>query len=127
MILSMPPCSDSRTRVARILDGLRDEGHRTGAGQLGAASGKSVGWRLWPLLAARGNAGGGILAEQKVWEKRKPLLRQAVQRLTLTGLPADCCAPAPETDQVIKGAGNRVQPWDELLANGLAAGGSGSY
>ena len=107
-------------RVARILDGLRDEGIEP----------VLVNWALHQesrrlaMLAfarSRGQALEAALAEQKVWEKRKPLLRQASQRLALT----DCrrllraCA---RTDRTIKGA-ETGSPWNALLANGLRLAG----
>lgn len=107
-------------RVARILDGLRDEGIEP----------VLVNWALHQesrrlaMLAfarSRGQSLEAALAEQKVWEKRKPLLRQASQRLALT----DCqrllraCA---RTDRTIKGA-ETGSPWNALLANGLRLAG----
>lgn len=107
-------------RVARILNGLRDEGIEP----------VLVNWALHQesrrlaMLAfarSRGQALEAALAEQKVWEKRKPLLRQASQRLALT----DCrrllraCA---RTDRTIKGA-ETGSPWNALLANGLRLAG----
>ncbi len=107
-------------RVARILSGLRDEGIEP----------VLVNWALHQesrrlaMLAfarSRGQALEAALAEQKVWEKRKPLLRQASQRLALT----DCrrllraCA---RTDRTIKGA-ETGSPWNALLANGLRLAG----
>ena len=107
-------------RVARILNGLRDEGIEP----------VLVNWalhqevrRLAALAFAceRGHVWDAALAEQKVWEKRKPLLRQALRRLAL----ADCrrllrdCA---KTDRTVKG----VEPgsvWEGLLANGLRLAG----
>ena len=106
--------------MARILNGLRDEGIEP----------VLVNWalhqevrRLAALAFAceRGHVLDAALAEQKVWEKRKPLLRQALQRLSL----ADCrrllrdCA---KTDRTVKG----VEPgsvWEGLLANGLRLAG----
>ena len=107
-------------RVTRILDSLRGEGIEP----------VLVNWalhqeirRLATLAFARdhGRALEAALAEQKVWEKRKPLMRQALQRLTLS----DCqkllraCA---QTDRSIKGA-EVGSPWDALLANGLRLAG----
>ena len=107
-------------RVTRVLNGLREEGVEP----------VLVNWalhqevrRLATLAFARsqGQTLEAGLAEQKIWEKRKPLPRQAMQRLTL----ADCrqllrdCA---RTDQVIKG----IKPgsgWGELLTNGLRLAG----
>ncbi len=107
-------------RVARILDGLRGEGVEP----------VLANWalhqeirRLAALAFARdhGQAPEAALAEQKVWDKRKPLMRQALQRLTL----GDCrrllraCA---RTDRLVKGV-EAGSPWDALLANGLRLAG----
>jgi DNA polymerase-3 subunit delta len=107
-------------RVARILGGLRGEGVEP----------VLVNWalhqevrRLAALAFARsqGQPPEAALADQKVWEKRKPLLRQVLRRLTLV----DCrrllraCA---QTDRTIKGA-ETGSPWDALLANGLRLAG----
>lgn len=107
-------------RVARILDGLRGEGvepvlanwalHQEIRRLTALAFARSQGQ---PLEAA--------LTAQQIWEKRKPLVRQALQRLTL----ADCrrvlraCA---RTDRTIKGV-ETGSPWDALLANGLRLAG----
>ena len=107
-------------RVTRILASLRGEGVEP----------VLINWalhqevrRLTVLAFARdhGQTLEAALAEQKVWEKRKLLLRQALQRLT----PGDCrkllraCA---QTDRIIKGA-EIGSPWDALLANGLRLAG----
>ncbi|MDG4551141.1 MAG: DNA polymerase III subunit delta [Candidatus Contendobacter sp.] len=107
-------------RVARMLEGLRDEGVEP----------VLVNWalhqevrRLVALAFARdhGQALEAALAGQKVWDKRKPLLRQALQRLGWD----DCrnllraCA---HTDCLIKGA-EVGSPWDALLENGLRLAG----
>ena len=107
-------------RVARILSGLREE----------SVEPVLINWALHQeirrlaMLAfarSRGQSLEAALAEQKVWEKRKPLFRQALQRLT----SADCqhllrvCA---RTDRTIKGA-ETGSPWDALLANGLRLAG----
>ena len=107
-------------RVARILDGLRDEGIEP----------VLVNWALHQesrrlaMLAfarSRGQSLEAALAEQKVWEKRKPLLRQASQRLALTGCRRLLRACA-RTDRTIKGA-ETGSPWNALLANGLRLAG----
>ena len=62
-----------------------------------------------------------VFSAYKIWDKRKPLLQQTLQRLTL----ADCrsllnaCA---RIDRAIKGA-EPGAPWDELLATGLRLAG----
>ena len=107
-------------RVTRVLEVLRGEGVEP----------VLINWalhqevrRLAMLAFARnhGRALEAALTEQKVWEKRKPLMRHALQRLTL----GDCqkllraCA---QTDRFIKGA-EVGSPWDALLANGLRLAG----
>ena len=107
-------------RTVRILRGLRDEGVEP----------VLVSWalhreiRLLAMLAFAVGQGQPLEAELQrngVWEKRKPLLRRAMQRLS----GSDCrrllrhCA---RLDRLIKGvaAGN---PWDELLNLGLSLAG----
>ncbi len=107
-------------RVTRILDGLRGEGIEP----------VLVNWALHreirvltALAFARGQRQpqDAVFSAHKVWDKRKPLLQQTLQRLTL----ADCrgllkaCA---RIDRAIKGAGPGA-PWDELLATGLRLAG----
>jgi len=107
-------------RVARIVDGLRGEGvepvlanwalHREVRTLTALAFARSQRQPQDPIFTAH-----------RVWEKRKPLLQQTLQRLTL----ADCrgllkaCA---RIDRAIKGAGPGA-PWDELLATGLRLAG----
>jgi DNA polymerase-3 subunit delta len=107
-------------RVARILDGLRGEGVEP----------VLVNWalhqevrRLAALAFARdhGRALEAALTEQKVWDKRKPLLRQALQRLTLDDCRRLLCA-CSHADRTIKGV-EIGAPWDALLANGLRLAG----
>ena len=107
-------------RVARMLGGLRDEGVEPVLANW-ALHQECRRLAMLAFARSRGQALEAALAEQKVWEKRKPLLRQASQRLTL----ADCrcllraCAG---TDRTIKGA-EAGSPWDALLANGLRLAG----
>jgi DNA polymerase-3 subunit delta len=107
-------------RVTRILDSLRGEGIEP----------VLANWalhqeirRLATLAFARdhGQALEAALAEQKVWEKRKPLLRQALQRLALSDC-RDLLRACSQTDRIIKGA-EAGSPWDALLANGLRLAG----
>ncbi|MBL8258810.1 MAG: DNA polymerase III subunit delta [Candidatus Competibacteraceae bacterium] len=107
-------------RTARILNGLREEGVEP----------VLINWalhqdirRLVALAFARerGQSLEPVLAEQKVWEKRKPLLRQALQRLSATDCRALLRACA-RTDRTIKGV-ETGSPWDELRANGLRLAG----
>ncbi len=107
-------------RVTRILDGLRGEGIEP----------VLVNWALHrevrvltALAFARGQRQpqDAVFSAHKVWDKRKPLLQQTLQRLTLS----DCrrllkaCA---RIDRAIKGAGPGA-PWDDLLATGLRLAG----
>ncbi|MDQ5911150.1 MAG: polymerase subunit delta [Pseudomonadota bacterium] len=107
-------------RVTRIVDGLRGEGVEP----------VLVNWalhrevRILTALAfarSQRQPQDPIFTAYKVWEKRKPLLQQTLQRLTL----ADCrgllkaCA---RIDRAIKGAGPGA-PWDALLATGLRLAG----
>ncbi|MCP5159850.1 MAG: DNA polymerase III subunit delta [Gammaproteobacteria bacterium] len=107
-------------RVIRILDGLRGEGvepvlvnwalHR----EVGALS------RL-AFACAGGQPLEAALNANKVWEKRKPLVRQVLQRLTLADsrrLLQHCS----RIDRCIKGA-EIGAPWDELLLAGLRLAG----
>jgi DNA polymerase-3 subunit delta len=107
-------------RVARILKGLRDEGVEP----------ILVNWalhqevrRLASLALAKrqGQTLESTSVWQKLWEKRKPFIRQALQRLTLAEcqqlLRACVCA-----DQTIKGI-EPGWPWDVLLATGLRLSG----
>lgn len=107
-------------RVTRILQGLRDEGVEP----------VLINWalhqeirRLVTLAFARdhGQALEAALAGQKLWDKRKALLRQALQRLT----PGDCrrlLRACSHTDRTIKGV-ETGSPWDALRANGLRLAG----
>jgi DNA polymerase-3 subunit delta len=107
-------------RVARILSGLRGEGVEP----------VLINWvlhqeiRVLSALAfarSQRQSPEAVFAAHKVWDKRKPLLNQALQRLKLT----DCqqllrtCA---WIDRAIKGA-EAGSPWDALLTNGLRLAG----
>ena len=107
-------------RVVRIVYGLRDEGVEP----------VLVCWalhreiRLLALLAfasAQGQALEGEMARNKVWEKRKPLLRRALQRLPVRVCRRllDRCA---HLDQLIKGVATG-NAWDEILNLALSLAG----
>lgn len=107
-------------RVARIVAGLRGEGVEP----ILAAWALAKDIRLLALLRDDSRQGTPIdtaLANQRVWEKRKPLLKNALQRLPMSACRqlVGYCA---ELDRVIKGAapGN---PWDLLLLLGLRLAG----
>jgi DNA polymerase-3 subunit delta len=107
-------------RVTRILDGLRGEGIEP----------VLVNWALHrevrvltALAFARSQRQPqeAVFSTYKVWDKRKPLLQQTLQRLTLAdgrGLLSACA----RIDRAIKGAGPGA-PWDELLTAGLRLAG----
>jgi len=107
-------------RVARIIDGLRGEGVEP----------TLIVWALHREIQTltgiifalqQGTNLENALNQYKIWEKRKPLLRWALGRLS----SANCrrllnyCARA---DQVVKGA-RPGAPWDELLHLALALAG----
>lgn len=107
-------------RVVRILDGLRGEGVEP----------VLINWALHREVCvltrlAFARAGGqpleAALNAHKIWEKRKRLVRQALQHLTLT----DCqrlLRSCSRIDRGIKGA-EIGAPWDELMAAGLRLAG----
>jgi DNA polymerase-3 subunit delta len=98
-------------RVTRILDGLRGEGTEPLA-VLGTFM-----WEVRNLAAmAREATRGGVdavIARHGVWEKRKPLVRAALQRHTERRFQRALVWGA-RIDRMVKGqeTGN---PWDELL------------
>jgi len=103
-------------RVARIVYGLRDEGIEPVL--LCWALHREI--RLLALLAfatAQGQALERELTRNGVWEKRKPLLRRALQRLPVNVCRRllDRCA---RLDRMIKGV-EEGSPWDEILSLGL--------
>lgn len=107
-------------RVARILDGLRGEGIEP----------VLVNWALHrevrvltALAFARSQrqAQDAVFGFYKVWDKRKPLLQQTLQRLTL----AECrqlLSACAGIDRIIKGA-EPGAPWDALLSAGVRLAG----
>ncbi len=107
-------------RVARILHGLHGEGVEP----------VLINWVLHQeirVLTAMAFARNqrqsleAIFAAYKVWDKRKPLLSQALQRLTFIQCRQLLRACA-EVDQAIKGA-ITGSPWDALLVNSLRLAG----
>lgn len=107
-------------RVTRILDGLRGEGIEPVLANW--ALHREI-RTLTALAFARDQRQppDAVFSAHKVWDKRKPLLQQTLQRLTL----ADCrglLKACIQIDHAIKGAGPGA-PWDELLAAGLRLAG----
>lgn len=107
-------------RVTRIVHGLRAEGVEP----VLAAWALAREIRLLDQLH-HARAGGGDLAsamrQYKVWDKRKPLLTRALDRLPAPAtrrLLVDCA----RLDRVIKGL-EPAAPWDELLLLALALAG----
>lgn len=107
-------------RSARILAGLRREGVEPVL--VLWALGREI--RSLATMAAQLAGGAGleqVLARQRVWEKRKPLLRQALQRHDRRRC-LRLLRRAAHLDRLIKGqaAGN---VWDELLQLSLEVAG----
>jgi len=107
-------------RTARILAGLRREGVEPVL--VLWALGREI--RSLAAMAAQLAGGAGleqVLARQRVWEKRKPLLRQALKRHERGGWQ-QLLRRAARLDRLIKGqaAGN---VWDELLQLSLEVAG----
>jgi len=107
-------------RVARILERLREEGSEPVL-ILWALSREARG--LFPIVQAVA-AGGNlnqVLADQRVWDKRKPLIRKAAQRHDHDSV-ASMLQMALRVDRTIKGEipGNT---WDELLNLALTLAG----
>lgn len=107
-------------RVVRIVNGLRTEG----------VEAVLVAWALHReirLLAKsayaveRGEALAAVLSRQGVWEKRKPLLQRALQRLS-SGECRSLLRHCNRIDYTIKGI-EQGEPWDELLKLSLTLAG----
>ena len=107
-------------RTTRILAGLRREGVEPVL-VLWALSRELRGLAVMAGQLAAGAGVEQVLARQRVWEKRKPLLRQALRRHDAACWRA-LLARAAYLDRLIKGqAGGNV--WDELLQLCLAVAG----
>lgn len=107
-------------RVVRILNGLRSEGVEP----------VLVSWALHREIRqlaslsfdlAQGLSVESALARQQIWERRKPLLRRALQRL-----PVNVCRQllkgCARLDRLVKGA-EKGRIWDELLGLSLRLAG----
>ncbi len=110
----------SAARVTRILYGLRAEGVEP----------ILVLWALAretrSLLHMAEQQDAGMSAEQamareRVWDKRKPLVRKALQRLDSTALRA-CIAESSRLDRQLKGIGTG-RTWNDLLELALRLAG----
>ncbi len=107
-------------RTVRVLNGLRAEAEEPTL--ILWALAREV--RALAAMAYDNGKGMGaeqILAKHKVWEKRKPLLRQAMQRHT-TRAWWKLLRRAARAERVIKGCA-AGQSWDELLALSLGIAG----
>lgn len=108
-------------RVIRILDGLHEEGVEP------VLLVWAVARELRQLVAVaaqleRGTGLGAALAQQKVWDKRKPLIERAVKRHNAAvwqRLMRHCAA----IDRIAKGM-EAGSAWDELVQLGLAIAGT---
>ena len=99
-----------RGRTARILDGLAEEGAEPVA-VLGALT-----YTLRELATLAWQIEAGTPAQQvlgKVWEKRRPLLQQALKRAKARDWQ-QLLGRAARADRVMKGQAPG-RPWDELL------------
>lgn len=108
------------TRVARILKGLRGEGVELTL--LLWALAREV--RALAMMAAELKGGqrlDSVLARHRVWDKRKALVRQALQRHDLV-VWRQLLQRAACIDRAIKGAG-AGNAWDELLQLALTVAG----
>jgi DNA polymerase-3 subunit delta len=111
-------------RVVRILAGLRSEGVET----------ILVSWALHREISLLyllkfqidgGTSSAAALAQNNVWEKRKPVLHAVLQRLS-TSLCRRLLLACARVDRVVKGA-DEGDPWDELLRLGLGLAGKTQF
>lgn len=107
-------------RTTRIVNGLKGEGVEPVL-VLWALSREIRAMAGMAFELSQGARGEQVLAKQRVWEKRKPLVRVGLKRHSLAHWQAmlDCCA---EIDAMIKG-GRTGNVWDELLELSLRLGG----
>lgn len=104
-------------RTIRMLRGLRAEGVEP----------VMVSWlvnrelRLLSRLAQAGRNLEAQFAAERVWQSRQPLLRRAVQRLSVAEL-ATLLRDSVRVDLMVKGAASG-QPWDELESLYIALAG----
>jgi DNA polymerase-3 subunit delta len=110
----------SAERVSRILFGLRAEGMEPIL-VLWALAREIRALTQMREAIAKGASIDNALYQERVWEKRKPLVRQALQRLDLHQARA-WVMRCGELDRLVKGFGaGRI--WDELLELALSLAG----
>lgn len=107
-------------QCARVLQGLRGEGEEPVL-VLWALARELRGLARMRAALADGRPEERVFAEQRVWDKRKPLLRAALRRHGVAGCHA-LLRRAAAADRVIKGAAPG-DAWDELMALALALAG----
>ncbi len=107
-------------RCLRIIEGLRNDGNEPVL-VLWALTREVRSLAKMRFAMDKGRSLGAVLSQNKTWEKRKPLVTRALQRIDHTlcqQLLGDCA----RIDRVIKGieAGNA---WDDLLVLSLGISG----
>lgn len=108
-------------KTSRIINGLRGEGVESIL-VLWAISREVRSLSSMAAEVRKGVPIESVLTQQRVWERRKPLVREALQRHSLGRWYAflQHCA---KIDRIIKGA-EVGKPWDELLQLGLSITGT---
>lgn len=107
-------------RTARILQGLREEGQEPVLILWALARELRQGLAIAEAVA-RGTPVDAAMTRQRVWDKRKDLVRGALKRHRLPAWQA-LLRRAGTVDRVIKGA-QPGRPWDELLQLSLGLAG----
>jgi DNA polymerase-3 subunit delta len=108
-------------KTSRIINGLRSEGVESIL-VLWALSREIRSLSSMAAEVRKGVAIESVLTQQRVWERRKPLVREALKRHSLGrwyGFLQHCA----RIDRIIKGA-EVGKPWDELLQLGLSIAGT---
>ena len=101
-------------RVQRMLDGLRDEGVPEPVVLWALAREiRALASMAWDL--SRGQAVEQVMSRYRVWDKRKPLVRQGLKRFGVgkwRSLLRDCA----RVDAALKGLDPYADPWEALLS-----------
>lgn len=100
------------SRIVRILNGLEAEGVEPIL-VLWALAREVRGLAAMAFEIAKGAQADAVLARHRVWERRKPLVRNGLKRHGATRWQA-LLRQCGQVDRVIKGAAPG-RPWDELL------------
>lgn len=100
-------------RTIRVLRSLRGEGAAAPLVSWALARELRVLTRL-KLAQQRGERSDAVFAEERVWPRRQPLLKQAVGRYSAAQL-AGLLGLAARVDDTVKGVTD-AEPWDALIA-----------